>query len=563
MSQYQEEVNAKEGLKTLVLLCSSLEKLGSGLDLKEIRKWVQEMGSGVEVRAVPGLCHQPGKIAEAVPGSKSLRLVLGLCSRDYPQIELHANARKAGLDPFGIEVVSLGAYCARVHPRPQATEKAKLLLVAAVAKAGAFPGSNPDSVKPVLMWNQAISRRALFKLPLFRYEPVPFIRPESCAVDEGCGVCAVICPRQALGLSSEGIMALDKTRCSGCGACLSVCPQTAIEMPGVSPQQIDAQIAKLLDTSSLAIYPRAILFVCEKSADALEALAWKGLSYPVEWLPVDVPCVGIVTPAWLLHCVNVGAAAVAAFPCGREDCRFGKREVIEGRVSYCREFLSLLGASPDAARLLDPCDGEQLARALASLPEREKKPREDRFGDIRVFGPRAAAQALLGLAERFAPSSEHSLAHPYSPLGMVEVEQGCTVCEACVQNCPTDALRIERDAEGVALTFDAGLCIGCEACVPVCPEHAVRVEKVANLSRLALGEVTVHRATEVRCEKCGGPVAPAEMLRKITVLLGSDSAVSTVTRYCLSCRGVMLPGEGYCGRISIKAEPSDQSVKGG
>lgn len=518
-----------------VFLCQELKTRGFGLDLEAIQAWFRDQSSGVDVRVERGPCCQAGWSLDAMLNDGA-GLVLGVCSRAYSVPEFEAQLRKAGLDPFGVEVVNLAAYCAGVHAKPQATDKAKILLEGAVARAGAFPDSRPESVKPVLSWDHTLSRRALFTLPPVRYEPVAFIRRDVCAFDNGCRVCARTCPREALE-PSEGLMALDKTRCTGCGACVSACPQTAIELPGVSPQQIDAQIAKLLNGASLSIQPRAILFVCERSTPALEGLAQRGITYPSGWLPVEVPCLGIVTPTWLLQSLNLGAAAAGVLPCLRDDCRFGKREVTEGRVAYCREFLSVLGASPDAVRQLDPRDEDGLIRGLASIPKGVKVAEHSR--EVTLFSPRATAQALIGLAERYAPALDRSLVHPYSPVGQVAVEPGCTACEACVHACPTSALIMERDQDSVALNFDPGLCVACEACVPACPERVVRVEKVTDLSHLAHGKHTLHRDTEIRCEACGAPVAPGAMLKRIAGMLGPEDAgtLSFITRYCVTCRG--------------------------
>ncbi len=546
MSADRKDISAQEELKTLILLCTELESLGRGLDLAQISGWLEGEVPAVEARVVSELCSRPEEIAETFRKSRAARVVLGLCSRDYPQIEVHAYARRVGLEPFGVEVVNLGAYCAQVHQRSEATEKAKLLLEGAIARARAFPGSHPDSFKPVISWDQTLSRRALFTLPPLQYEPVPSIRRGDCAFDEGCRVCAKTCPRHALEPSEQGLMVLDKLRCTGCGACVSACPQTAIDLPGVSPQQINAQVAALLNGAPLPIHPRAILFVCARSTQALEGLGQEGFSYPAGWLPVEIPCVGMVTPTWLLQCLNLGAASTAVLPCLRDDCRFGQREVTEGRVAYCREFLDALGAPTDSVRLLDPHEVGELARALSFLPELEKEPGKDRPRDITLFTPRATARALLGLAERFAPSFDGSVAHPYSPVGVVQLAQGCTACEACVHACPTGALSMERDEEGLALTFDAGLCIGCEACAPVCPEKVVRVEKVTDLSRLAQGKHTLHLDSQIRCEACGAPVAPGAMLSRIAGMLGTEGAASLpfITRYCTSCRGTLMFGGG-------------------
>ncbi|MFQ5657387.1 MAG: 4Fe-4S dicluster domain-containing protein [Candidatus Methylomirabilales bacterium] len=544
MSGDRKDISAQEELKTLILLCTELKSVGRGLDLAQISGWLEGEVPAVEARVVSELCNRPEEIAEAVPRCRAARLVLGLCSRDYPQIEVHAYARRVGLEPFGVEVVNLGGYCAQVHQRSEATEKAKLLLEGAIARARAFPGSHPDSFKPVISWDQTLSRRALFTLPPLQYEPVPSIRRGDCAFGEGCRVCAVTCPRQALEPSEEGLMVLDKLRCTGCGACVSACPQTAIDLAGVSPQQINAQIAALLNGASLSIGPRAILFACAKSLQALGGLAQNGFSYPAGWLPVEVPCVGMVTPTWLLQCLNLGAVATAVLPCLRDDCRLGQREITEERVAYCREFLSTLGTSPDSVRLLDPRDEGQLARALGSLPEPEKEPEKERPRDMTLFTPQATVRALLGLAEKFAPGSGHRLAHPFSPVGVVQVEQGCTTCEACIHVCPTSALSMESDGEIRELKFDAGLCIGCETCAPVCPEKVVRVEKVTDLSRLRQGTITVYRDSEVRCEACGAPVASGAMLRRIAGMLGAEdgASLSFITRYCTSCRGSKMFG---------------------
>ncbi|MDL2314262.1 4Fe-4S binding protein, partial [Desulfovibrio sp. OttesenSCG-928-C14] len=47
------------------------------------------------------------------------------------------------------------------------------------------------------------------------------------------------------------------------------------------------------------------------------------------------------------------------------------------------------------------------------------------------------------------------------------VDEKCTLCGLCVENCPTRALSL-----GKTLQRDAALCISCAACISVCPEQA-------------------------------------------------------------------------------------------
>jgi ferredoxin len=248
----------------------------------------------------------------------------------------------------------------------------------------------------------------------------------------------------------------------------------------------------------------------------------------------------MVTPAWVLQCLDQGATAVGLLPCRREDCRFGQEEVIEGRVNYCQALLQMMGGVPDSVRFLDPLDPTGLALALASLgaSERARKANPPPTG-VR-FAPLATAQAVLGLAERYDGPRDIFLTHLHSPLGVVEIEGGCTACGACVSACPTGALALERDGEGISIVFDAPLCVGCKDCVPICPERVVRAEKVTDLRRLSQGKRVLYRVSEARCVKCGAPVAPRPMLDRIRSLLGDHPAFSAISRYCLECRKTLI-----------------------
>lgn len=523
---------------TAVLLCQRLETRGSGLGLDAISNWLQGQVPEICVRIESGPCCNSAWSLVAPMGAPK-RLILGLCSRNHSALELEAQARKAGLDPFGVEVMNLGVYCSQVFPRSQATDMAKVLLEGAIAAVEVFHESRPDSVKPVLSWDQKVSRRALFTLPPVRYEPVASIRREDCNAPKGCRVCATTCPREALDLSEEKLMVLDKSRCTGCGACVSVCPEKAIDLPGISPQQIDARLTALLKDQSSAIGPRGILFACADGVSALEELTQKGASYPLGWLPVEVPCIGMVTPAWHLQCLNLGAVAVGVLPCGGENCRFEKPEIIQGRVDYSRQVLSLLGDSSERIKLLDPSDEAELIRFLSGLSGDNKVNGSNYAQSASLFTARATTEALLGLGEKYGASCDGKLDHPHSPVGNVDISDGCTACGTCASVCPTGSIALEQNQNGLALTFDAQHCIGCGECAPLCPEKVVTVKRTTDFGRLKQGKSLLYRTDEARCVTCGGPIAPQEMLNKIASLLGNDPALPIITQYCLSCRGAL------------------------
>jgi ferredoxin len=520
-------------LKMLVLLCTDLENLGHGLDLEEVRKWLQEMVPAVHVQVVPDLEHRTSEIASFVASNGAVRLVLGLCPGKYPVAEVQVQARKAGLDPLGVEVVNLGAYAALAHPRPQATEKAKSLLAAAVARARAFPGSRPENVKPYLP--AAVSRRSLFTLSLLEYRPVPSIQRDRCTAERGCQLCIQACPREALGVA-DGRIWLEKPRCENCGLCLTACPREAIQFPGYAPVQWEAQIRTLvsigdplgvdtrLDPAMDDIEQRGILFTCQRAPEP------EGACH-ASWMPVQLPCVGMAPPSWFLAPLLMGATAVGVLPCNGE-CPMGQDEVIAGRVAYCQEFLQLIGAPAGLVRL---------SPALDQFPEGNGN-EETRFLRENGFLHKDMAHVLLRLAEEYNVPSGVALEHPHSPLGIVEVrEDVCTGCGMCAMACPTDALDFEQTDGSISLTFDAALCTACGQCLPRCPEAergAIRLSRRTDLERLRQGRVCVYREEMTRCIACGAPFAPGKMIERIKELLGSEYTTTTtlLTRYCPSCR---------------------------
>ena len=133
------------GPPPLVLLCHDLESAAPGLALASLAQELASRLQGVQVRVEEGLCHRPAALKDALRQARAQRLVLGLCSDDYPAWEVQAHARKAGLDAFGVQVVDLGSAVAGASAPSR--RQVGTLLAAAVARARAFPGSRPENEK--------------------------------------------------------------------------------------------------------------------------------------------------------------------------------------------------------------------------------------------------------------------------------------------------------------------------------------------------------------------------------------------------------------------------------
>ena len=510
-------------------LCGELEQ-ETGLELAAVAEALEEVFSNVRVEVVPGLCRSPDHVPPLASRTGATRMALGLCAPSTRGDEFQAWARRVGLDPFALELVDLeGAESSKVAVR---------VLTGALARLTAFPGSTPEQVKLRLTsFEQRRTRRSLLTLPPTTYAPVAHIEEESCLGRRRCGLCVEVCPFSAIG-PIGGRLAVDRERCESCGACVPSCPTRAIGLPSSTLSEYEAEIAVLLAAES-----PSLLFTCRRAA--VNHAAGNGLApLSAGWLPVTVPCLGIVTPGWILQALARGASAVALLGCG--DGCFSRSSAVRDRVSFIREVLQLLGAGAASERVAVLSAGSDLPRVGPRQPAMHELGWRVLDGELSLLEPGATTEAVVALAER-SNAIGVSLAHTGSPLGLVSLrEETCTACGACPTVCPTEALLGEQGARGESIiTFDAGRCVACGNCVRVCPEQALETLSVrAGIDVLALthGRAVLKRARSASCRRCGGPIAPDAMLNRIRTLLETDDSsgplIATLTQLCSDCRAL-------------------------
>lgn len=519
--------------RVAVLLSQRLASEDRGLGLERLRPWMEQALPPVDVHIIADPVKQPTEIARLLEAGHAERLVLGLGPGERAVAEIQTQVRKAGLDPLGVVLL---AHATLLAPEPVATERAKLLLAAAVAAARAFTGSRPEHLKGSL--SIAVSRRALFKLAVREYRAVPAPLPSRCAAAQGCRVCVDTCPLDAIRVR-DGRVELSKSSCESCGLCVSACPSEALTFPGHSLAELDAQITTLLDPTLGDLEPRGILFVCRQSAPSLEASIERGSRYPAGWLPVRVPCAGSVSLGLMLYCLALGADGVGIAAC-RDQCQVGQGAVVAERVAFCQDLLRQIGAQSDRVKL---CPIGSDDASVWALPAPTGVPPARHLVGTASRDRRIAARALLALAQAHGGPDDLILTDAQAPFGIVDLDvDGCTACEACTSTCPTGALAADRQADAVSITFDSALCTACGVCVPRCPEAdraVLRLDRAVDLGRLRAGRTVLYRDQAARCLSCGAPVAPTGMMARLAELLGDQYAAlaPTITRYCLDCRG--------------------------
>lgn len=540
---------ARERVPVAVALCDGLASPDEQSELTTICAALESALPGVSAAVVLDLCRYAERGPEIALSAGATRLVVGACSGRVSPHDVQRRVRRAGLDPFAVELVRLPEGCVTRERSDGIIPR----LTAAIARARAFPGTAPEQLRPRLLEGVAVSRRSLLTLPPFVYEPVAGVEHRRCSGPGACGLCVSTCPFNALA-AEEGRIVVDKRRCEGCGVCLTSCPAGAVSLPGASLSQYEAQLAALLGANE-----PAVLFYCTKTAAVLDG-STRG------WLPVEVPCIGMVTPGWLLQTVACGATAVGFTSCGG-DCRAFEETVLEGRVAYVRDLLRLLGDDAAEYRVgavpVGPLGVEPPPRLPPFMrPDVPACPPS-------LAEPAATATALVRLGQGDHSTALHLPGDGASPLGLVHLRtEACTACGACAAACPTGALRFEERDEGVVLSYDATACNGCGRCALNCPESAgrvLRVERAADLDALRRGRTPLKMEPLAPCNGCGRPIAPSAMLDRIRSLVAPDEPAgplfSILGGLCTDCRGSTSSTDGP-SRLASGHEPAIPGTRG-
>ncbi len=129
----------------------------------------------------------------------------------------------------------------------------------------------------------------------------------------------------------------------------------------------------------------------------------------------------------------------------------------------------------------------------------------------------------MGCVSKVTKGAIHEGGEPY-------YTEGCTRCNACVENCPTDNIRIENDHP----RFDNTWCPGCSNCILSCPEKCIS-PRIATFDEL-LSEAAVLAHDRFR------KVYAVNVLKNITRLCDciADSGPVIVNDIGFICGGDML-----------------------
>ncbi|NQE46100.1 Heterodisulfide reductase subunit A-like protein [ANME-1 cluster archaeon GoMg2] len=357
----------------------------------------------------------------------------------------------------------------------------------------------------------------------------------------GCEFC-LPCPYDAIRREGEKVV-FDEVGCQGCGLCTSLCPLSVPQLQEYPNHLVYSQIETLL-TGDLD--KKIILFAATAHFETLNVIGREKLLYPPV-LPLFVPCIDMVSETHILSAFEHGADGAILW--GGEDCHI---ERVNTTVKFANMTLSAFDLGERVLLMSDAqLDAEAYTKIIADFvtglkpsPIRNTKP-------VAIDFDKPKREVLLDLIHAFymktkvCPSLKE--ADTQFPFADVSISSKCTVCNACVNICLTNALIKDADK----INFVYGNCIACGLCERACPEGAIALERVLDFSRLVEDEGrTLVESEFIACAGCGKLFMSKAAFERISELLleneGEDKVVGEgelsidekieLLRYCEDCR---------------------------
>lgn len=319
---------------------------------------------------------------------------------------------------------------------------------------------------------------------------------------EACNRCLEACPADAIIIDGDGIKVIPYL-CHGAGICATACPSGAIRY--VYPDTCD-QLDSL--RSALKAYREAggeqpvLLFY-----DALQdegILDAKIKDFPGNIIPWGLEVMGCVGLDTWLAALAYGIAEVRLLQ--TETTAKSVVETLNAQIGYAHQLLAGLGLAP-AIRLVTAEDCLNTTSSQAVDKPAQFAGMNDKRRIIRL--------ALEHLAQQGSVTEPCIPLAAGAPFGEVIVDQEtCTLCMACVSQCPPHALQAGTDKP--ELRFIEDHCIQCGLCQKSCPEKSISLApRYIYDSEQRCQSRLLKQDAAFECVRCGKPFAPQSVIHKM------------------------------------------------
>jgi ferredoxin len=399
------------------------------------------------------------------------------------------------------------------------------------------PGDDPAAQASVLA--EVATLRGEFEKPRYFAYKASICAHERSRI-EGCSACIDVCSTRAIRADGDHV-AVEPHLCLGCGACGTVCPSGAMTYAYPPVADLARRVRTLVETYARAGGRDPVLLL--HAADGREAIARaarKGRGLPSQVIPLEVHHVAATGLDLWLAALAYGAARVGVLVTGSEATQY--RAALAAQMEVGEIIADALGYQGTHYRLVD-ADPARFEDALWNWPP--------------ALAPRIAATFAATADKRttLALAIEHLAAHAPTPQTRIPLPAGapfgaiavnvdaCTMCLACVGNCPVGALADAQDK--LELRFIESRCVQCGICAKTCPEDAITLVPGLGLDAGVKAPRALNTAAIAGCIRCGKPLGAAKMIDGMLARLAGHSMFAAPgaldrLRMCADCRVIDL-----------------------
>jgi heterodisulfide reductase subunit A len=210
---------------------------------------------------------------------------------------------------------------------------------------------------------------------------VPTIDHDLCI---NCLQCQQTCAPNAIRSINGEKPVINQAACRGCGACVAACPTGALNLPSLTTEQLLEATRNAVRFSGSK--PTIVGYLCRWCAySAADRAGMTRMNYPVNIVPIQVPCTGRLDTDIILTAFEEGADGVAVVGCHVQDCHYRSGAMhAQERTDNLRKVLQAAGIS-----------GKRLYFGSVSASEAKQYAKQvtDFVAQIEVLGPLGSESA--------------------------------------------------------------------------------------------------------------------------------------------------------------------------
>ena len=312
---------------------------------------------------------------------------------------------------------------------------------------------------------------------LFSYDGASCVRNDY--YHQGCQICVDICPQEAFSIIRHKLR-LDTATCNSCAGCIGSCPSEALSLKGFD----------------------ANAFVASKNA--MTKLSCKDESVCLGIFSAQHLCAISLNQEETLHC-DLSHCGECSINSTKTVYRAIKENIHQANTLLERSKKNPIHVIENAE--IEPAKRRLFRKALEGFKEGVS---DSAYQEINTQQHKAKLPhkyALLNASIK-ANIESFEVTHFDEKIALFTQKsidfKRCTLCKDCVEFCPTEALFLTSDKQGIF--FKESHCIGCGICDDICKSDAISTKSGFDLMNIATNraEALVHYEM-VRCNECKTP----------------------------------------------------------